>query len=102
MEIRRDVYQAIADPTRRQIMNLLFLQSLNVNAIAEKFNISRPAVSKHVKILAECGLINFVVLGRERKCQASFMKLKEVSVWIDQYKSFWNYKLDALEEMIKK
>ena len=65
MELRRDVFQAIADPTRRTILALLALQSLSLNAVAENFNISRPAVSKHVKVLTECGLIEIKQKGRE-------------------------------------
>ena len=70
MELRRDVYQAIADPTRRKIIALVAQQSLNLNAIASQFDVSRPAISKHIKILAECGLIIIVQQGRERYCKA--------------------------------
>jgi DNA-binding transcriptional ArsR family regulator len=97
METRRDVFQAIADPTRRAILGLLAMQTLSVNAVAENFEISRPAVSKHVKILEECGLISIKQEGRERYCQAKLDKLNEVSHWVMQYKMFWENKLDALE-----
>jgi len=97
METRRDVFQAIADPTRRAILGLLAMQTLSVNAVAENFEISRPAVSKHVKVLEECGLITIKQEGRERFCQAKLDKLNEVSAWVDQYKMFWENKLDALE-----
>ncbi|MDQ6608313.1 MAG: metalloregulator ArsR/SmtB family transcription factor [Bacteroidota bacterium] len=96
--MRRDVFQAIADPTRREIINLLFNQTLTLNAIAENFEVSRPAISKHVKILAECGLIIMKQNGRERFCEAHFETLKIVSEWTDQYRSFWTSKLDALEK----
>lgn len=97
MEARRDVFQAIADPTRREIIHLIASKSLNLNAVAENFNISRPAISKHIKILTECGLITIKQQGRERYCEAKFNKLNEVSEWVEQYKKFWEHKLDALE-----
>lgn len=95
--MRRDVFQAIADPTRREIINLVAQQSLNLNSVAEQFDISRPAISKHIKILTECGLIEIKQQGRERYCEARLQKLNEVSDWIEQYSRFWNTKLDALE-----
>ena len=95
--MRRDVFQAIADPTRREIINMIAHQSLNLNAVAEKFHISRPAISKHIKILTECGLIVINQKGRERHCEAKLNKLNEVSDWVEQYREFWNQKLDALE-----
>jgi DNA-binding transcriptional ArsR family regulator len=98
--MRRDVFQAIADPTRREIINMIAHQSLNLNAVAENFNISRPAISKHIKILTECGLIVIKQQGRERYCEARLNKLGEVSDWVAQYKQFWNAKLDALESYL--
>lgn len=95
--MRRDVFQAIADPTRREIINMLAHKSLNLNAVAEKFDVSRPAISKHIKILTECGLIVIEQQGRERYCQAQLQKLGEVSDWVEKYRQFWNSKLDALE-----
>ena len=95
--MRRDVFQAIADPTRREILHLLSKQHLNLNAVAENFDISRPAISKHIKILTECGLVVIKQEGRERFCEAHLEKLKEVSKWTDQYRSFWTARLDALE-----
>ena len=97
MEARRDVFQAIADPTRRAILGLLAAQTLTLNAVAENFNTSRPAISKHVKVLTECGLITIKQQGRERYCEAKLDKLNEVSLWIEQYKQFWESKLDSLE-----
>jgi DNA-binding transcriptional ArsR family regulator len=102
MEIRRDVFQAIADPTRRAILGLLAVQSLTLNAVADNFGISRPAVSKHVKVLEECGLIVIKQQGRERYCEAQLDKLSEVSVWVDQYRQFWENKLDTLESYLAK
>ena len=98
--MRRDVYQAIADPTRREIISLLSQQSLNLNAVAENFNVSRPAISKHIKILTECGLIVIKQQGRERYCEAKLKKLSEVSDWLEQYRVFWTGKLDALENFL--
>jgi DNA-binding transcriptional ArsR family regulator len=95
--MRRDVFQAIADPTRREIINMIAAQSLNLNSIADQFHISRPAVSKHIKILTECGLIVIRQKGRERHCEAKLDRLNEVSEWVGQYKQFWEQKLDALE-----
>lgn len=95
--MRRDVFQAIADPTRRSILALLALQSLTLNAIAENYSISRPAISKHIKVLTECGLVEIKQEGRERYCNAKLEKLSEVNEWVTQYKQFWENKLDALE-----
>src|SRR6187549_231253 len=100
--MRRDVFQAIADPTRRAIINMLSSQSLNLNTVAENFDISRPAISKHIKILTECGLIEIKQQGRERYCEAKLQKLNEVSKWIEQYRVFWTKKLDALEKFLVK
>lgn len=98
--MRRDVFQAIADPNRREIINLLAHQNLTLNGLADHFQISRPAVSKHVKILTECGLISIKQDGRERHCEAHLEKLNEVSNWVEQYKKFWNTRLDALEDYL--
>lgn len=95
--IRRDVFQAIADPTRRDIIALVASKPLNLNSIAENFSISRPAVSKHIKILAECGLVHIRQQGRERYCEARLAPLNEVADWVSQYKQFWESKLDSLE-----
>lgn len=97
MEQRRDVFQAIADPTRREIIGLIAQQSMNLNAIAENFSVSRQAISLHIKILTECGLITIRQQGRERYCEAKLQKLGEVSAWIDQYKQYWTEKFAALD-----
>lgn len=99
-EARRDVFQAISDPTRREIIHLIAKQSLNLNAIAENFDISRPAISQHIKILTECGLIEIRQKGRERYCEAKLEPLNEVSQWVEQYRVFWTNKLDALGEFL--
>jgi DNA-binding transcriptional ArsR family regulator len=98
--MRRDVFQAIADPNRRAILGLLAKQELNLNAVAENFDISRPAISKHIKILSECGLIIIKQQGRERYCVARLDKLKEVSGWVAQYKNFWEQKLGDLDNYL--
>jgi DNA-binding transcriptional ArsR family regulator len=95
--MRRDVFQAIADPTRREIINMLAHKSLNLNSVAENFDVSRPAISKHIKILQECGLLTIKQYGRERVCEAKLQSLNEVSDWVEKYKEFWETKLDALE-----
>lgn len=96
----RDVFQAIADPTRREIIHLVSNQSLNLNAVAGKFNISRPAISKHIKILAECGLIEIRQQGRERYCEAKLDRLNEVSDWVQQHKKMWESRFDSLEDYV--
>ena len=98
--MRRDVFQAIADPTRREIINLVAYQSLNLNAIAENFDVSRPAISQHIKILTECGLVIIKKQGRERYCEAKLQQLSVVSDWVEQYRKFWNAKLDSLENYL--
>jgi DNA-binding transcriptional ArsR family regulator len=98
--MRRDVFQAIADPTRREIIAMLSSKRLNLNSVAENFHVSRPAISKHMKILVECGLVVIHQQGRERYCEAQLAKLNEVSTWVEQYKAFWNTKLDALEDYL--
>jgi len=100
--MRRDVFQAIADPTRRDILSLLASQSMNLNSVAENFDVSRPAISKHIKILTECGLIEIKQQGRERFCEAKLDKLNEVSAWIEQYRKFWEAKFDSLEAYLDK
>jgi DNA-binding transcriptional ArsR family regulator len=100
LTMRRDVFQAIADPTRRKIIHMIAQQSLNLNSVAENFQVSRPAISRHIKILTQCGLIQIREQGRERYCESRLEKLNEVSVWVEQYKKFWNTKLDALENYL--
>lgn len=100
--MRRDVFQAIADPTRREIINLVAQQTMNLNEVAGKFDISRPAISKHVKILTECGLIIIRQEGRERYCEANLHKLGEVSEWVSKYEKFWITKLDSLKNFLER
>ena len=100
METRRDVFHAISDPTRRAILGVLATKPLTLNTVAEKFEISRPAISRHIKVLTQCGLIKIKQQGRERYCQAQFQELREVSEWIDQYKKFWNEQFTSLEKYL--
>jgi DNA-binding transcriptional ArsR family regulator len=102
MELRRDVFQAIADPTRREIIGMLVQQPLNLNSIAENFDVTRQAVSLHVKILTECGLIVIKKQGRERYCEAKLERLSEVSDWVEQYKQFWTEKFSSLDKYLHK
>ncbi|WP_127125543.1 ArsR/SmtB family transcription factor [Pseudoflavitalea rhizosphaerae] len=98
--MRRDVFQAIADPTRRQILQLLSRQQLTLNGVTEHFDMSRPAISKHIRILTECGLVTIKQQGRERYCYGELNKLKEVADWLKPYQIFWNNKMDALEKFL--
>lgn len=100
MEARRDVFQAIADPTRREIIGMIAAQPLNLNTIAEKFDVSRQAISLHVKVLQECGLIAVTQQGRERYCEAKLERLDEVTMWIAQYRKLWESKFDSLEQYL--
>ena len=102
METRRDVFQAIADPTRRQIINILSDKNQNLNSLAENFHVSRQAISLHIKILTECGLVVIKQQGRERYCEAKLDKLSEVSVWVQQYKQYYETKFDHLEKYLDK
>lgn len=99
--MRRDVFQAIADPNRRAILSLLARQKLTLNGVAEHFPISRPAVSKHIKILAECGLVIVYQQGRERYCEARPDKLNEVSDWVEQYRQLWEQRFDCLDALLQ-
>lgn len=98
--MRRDVFQAIADPVRRDIIELLANETLSVNAVAEKFDVSRPAISKHLKILKECGIIEINKQGRERFCQIQPKNLIPAFLWIEQYQKLWEDRLDSFEEYL--
>jgi DNA-binding transcriptional ArsR family regulator len=99
--MRRDVFQAIADPNRRAILSLLATQRLTLNGVAEKFRISRPAISRHIKILKECGLVVIYQQGRERYCEAKLDRLQEVSDWVETSRQLWEGRLDRLDEYLK-
>jgi len=98
--MRRDVFQAIADPVRRDIIELVSNEPQSVNAVAEKFEISRPAISKHIKILDECGIIEIKKIGRERICRIQPKNLIPAFLWIEQYQKLWENKLDSFENYL--
>ena len=100
-EIRRDVFQAISDPVRREIILLLSQKNLTLNGVAENFQISRPAISKHVRILEECGLVTINQQGRERYCKVNPEPLNEVYDWLSYFDKFWDKKLNALKKLLE-
>jgi DNA-binding transcriptional ArsR family regulator len=99
--MRRDVFQAIADPTRRAILSLLALNAMTPNAIAEHFDSSRQAISKHIKILAECQLVNQEQTGREIHYHFNPQKMKEVDLWMEQFRSQWEDRFSQLDKILK-
>lgn len=98
--MRRDVFHAIADPNRRAIISLLANQKLTLSGVAKHFPISRPAVSKHIKILTESGLVVIRRQGRERYCEARLEKLDEVSEWVEKNRKIWSERFDRLDEYL--
>ena len=101
MDIRRDVFQAIADPTRRAIIALIALQAMTPNAIAEHFDTSRQAVSKHLRILTECELVTQEQKGREIYYSLEVEKMKEIDEWLEQYRQIWQARFDQLGEVLE-
>jgi DNA-binding transcriptional ArsR family regulator len=99
--MRRDIYQAIADPTRRAILSLLAISAMTPNAMAEHFKTSRQAVSKHVQILAECGAVNQQQSGREIYYTLNADKLKEIDHWMAAFRSLWDTRFDQLDDLLK-
>ena len=97
---RRDIFQAIADPTRRAIISLIVMQAMTPNALAEKFESSRQAVSKHIRILHECGLVTTKQVGRERYYQIHPKKLKAVADWIEPFQQMWENRFDKLDKVL--
>lgn len=102
MEARRDIFQAIADPTRRTILSLLALQAMTPGAIAENFNSSRQTISKHIQILTECQLVRQEQKGREIYYYFNPNKMKEIADWVSQYQQYWDKKFDSLENYLSK
>lgn len=98
--MRRDIFNAIADPTRRSILQTLINKPQNLNALAEKFEITRQAVSLHVKYLHECGAISIKKVGRERYCDVELKKLSEISEWIEPFRIMWSEKLSKLDNLL--
>lgn len=95
-----DTFQVIADPSRRQILQLLSKNSLTINSLAENFEMSRPAVSKHIKMLHQAGFISIQNIGRERYCTLKQEGFKELQEWIDHFDDFWDSKLKKLEMLL--
>ncbi|MBS3913611.1 MAG: winged helix-turn-helix transcriptional regulator [Bacteroidetes bacterium] len=102
MEARRDIFQAIADPTRRAILGLLAFQAMTPGAIAANFDSTRQTISRHIQILTECQLIKQELKGREIYYHFNPRKMKEVADWVSQYQQFWDKNLDALENYLDK
>ena len=102
MNLRRDVFQAIADPTRRALIALIALQAMTPNALAENFHITRQAVSKHLKILAECQLVKQEQTGREIYYHLQPKKMKVVADFIEPYRQMWETKFDQLDKILTK
>jgi DNA-binding transcriptional ArsR family regulator len=98
--MRRDVFQAIADPTRRAIILLIAIQAMTPNAIAEHFETTRQAVSKHLRILTECQLVKQRQAGREIYYQLNATKLKEIDKWLEQFRKIWESRFDQLDNVL--
>ncbi|MDP4148676.1 MAG: metalloregulator ArsR/SmtB family transcription factor [Bacteroidota bacterium] len=99
--MRRDVFQAIADPTRRAILSLLALQAMTPNAVTTHFRSSRQAISKHIKILAECKLVTRKQTGREIYYQFNPQKMKEVDTWMQPFRALWENRYSQLDNVLK-
>lgn len=100
--MRRDVFQAIADPTRRAIIVLIAIQAMTPNALAEQFNTSRQAISKHLKILTECEIVTQNQKGREIYYQLHVEKMKEIDRWLEQFRIIWEKRFDQLDNILAK
>lgn len=100
--MRRDIFQAIADPTRRAIIALIAMQALTPNAIAAHFDITRQAVSKHLRILSECELLKQENKGREIYYQLELAKMKEIDKWLEQFRKIWEDRFDNLDKLLAK
>lgn len=102
MEKRRDPFQAIADPTRRNILSLIASKPLSLNAIAEHFDASRPAISQHIKILNESGLVVIRRAGRQRVCSIQPRKIKEIADWLEPFRRLWEERFENLDNLLNK
>ncbi|MFM2225398.1 MAG: hypothetical protein RJA07_1600 [Bacteroidota bacterium] len=100
--MKRDIFQAIADPTRRAIISLIMVQAMTPNALAEKFDSSRQAVSKHIKILQESGLVKSEQIGREIYYEIEVKKLKEIDKWLQPFRQLWEDRFDNLDKYLAK
>ncbi|MBP7558754.1 MAG: winged helix-turn-helix transcriptional regulator [Chitinophagaceae bacterium] len=101
MELRRDVFQAIADPTRRAILTLLAIQAMTPGAIAEQFDSSRQTISKHIQILTECELLKQQQTGREIHYHLNPQKMKEIADFIEPFRKMWDERFNKLEAVMK-
>jgi DNA-binding transcriptional ArsR family regulator len=99
---RRDVFQAIADPTRRKIIELVVKEPMNLNSIAAKLKMTQPAISQQIKILNECGIIEVETIGRERFCKVQTQNLVPAFLWLEQYQKEWITRIDAFEKHVNK
>jgi len=100
METRRDIFQAVADPTRRAIIALIAIQAMTPNAIAEHFDTTRQAVSKHLRILAECELVTQKQQGREIYYSLEIDKMKEIDKWLEQFRKIWETRFNQLDDLL--
>ncbi len=100
--MRRDVFQAIADPTRRDIISLVARNSMTQNDVVASFDVSRQAISKHIKILMECGILMIDQQGRERYYSLQPKKLAQVADWIEPFRTMWEDKFNRLDDILKK
>lgn len=100
--MRRDIFQAIADPTRRAIIALIAIQGMTPNAIAENFDCSRQAISKHLKVLTECELVSQKFEGREIYYQLEVKKMKELDKWLEQFRKIWESRFNELDNVLTK
>ena len=100
LQQRLDAFQVIADPSRRQILYLLTKETLTINELAENFDMSRPAVSKHIKVLNESGFISIRDIGRERYCSIEKEGFKDLKKWLEYFDAFWGTKLKKLENLL--
>jgi DNA-binding transcriptional ArsR family regulator len=99
-DMRRDIFQAIADPTRRAIITLIALQAMTPNAIAENFNTTRQSISKHLRILTECELVKQQQQGREIYYSLEIEKMKEIDKWLNQFRKIWETKFNQLDNVL--
>ncbi|MEO8416338.1 MAG: metalloregulator ArsR/SmtB family transcription factor [Ginsengibacter sp.] len=101
MDIRRDVFQAIADPTRRAILTMLALQTMTPGAIASSFDSSRQTISKHIQILAECQLLKQQQTGREIYYELNPQKMREIDLWLETFRKIWEKRFDKIDKILK-
>lgn len=102
MKTRRDIFQALADPTRRAILMLLAVNAMTPNALAEHFNTSRQAVSKHIQILTECEVVSQRQQGREIYYEIELEKMKEIDIWLEKFRKIWEDRFNQLDDVLNK